>query len=456
MSRRVFLIGLLPPPFEGNLDCLEGGWSELVWERTPWDTVQFDRLREVQADVIVPVAIPAVAKSLSLFRWLREHPIATPTLAILPDEVEPSVLSAAVEVVDDFILSPLRPEEWRQRLSRILPSDEATGNTVQDRLVEKMGLAELVGRDPTFLATIGKVPAVARSGNHVLIIGETGTGKELFARAIHHLSSRRSFPFIPVDCAALPDNLFENEFFGHVRGAFTDAHRDQKGLVAIAEGGTLFLDEIDSLSLAAQAKLLRFLQERAFKPLGADRFVNADVHVLAATNRSLEALIRAGQFRSDLYFRLNVLSLHLTPLRDRRGDIALLARHFTDACCLEGGLPRKSLSTAAAHKLLAYGWPGNVRELFNTIQRAVVFAEGSQILPSHVTMGPSEPPAEPPLDGGFREARARALSAFERLYVESVLSKHHGNVTHAALEAQKERRAFGRLIKKHQIDRRRL
>src|SRR5207247_1989977 len=172
---------------------------------------------------------------------------------------------------------------------------------------------------------------------------ETGTGKELCARAIHHLSSRRSFPFIPVDCAALPDHLFENEFFGHARGAFTDAHAEQKGLVAMAEGGTLFLDEIDALALTAQAKLLRFLEERAFKPLGADRFVKADVHVLAATNRSLEALIRNGQFRSDLYFRLNVLSLHLTPLRDRRGDIALLARHFVDACCVEGDLPRKSL-----------------------------------------------------------------------------------------------------------------
>jgi DNA-binding NtrC family response regulator len=290
----------------------------------------------------------------------------------------------------------------------------------------------------------------------VLITGETGTGKELCARAIHHLSPRRSFPFIPVDCAALPDHLFENEFFGHVRGAFTDAHAEQKGLVAMAEGGTLFLDEIDSLSLAAQAKLLRFIQERAFKPLGADRFVKADVHILAATNRSLEPLIRNGQFRGDLYFRLNVLSLHLAPLRDRRGDIPLLARHFVDACCLEGGLSRKSLSAAAAHKLLAYDWPGNVRELFNTIQRAVVFAEGAQILPGHATMGPWEPPADTPLDGGFREARARAVSAFERLYLESVLKKHAGNVTHAAREAHQERRAFGRLIKKHQIDRRQL
>jgi DNA-binding NtrC family response regulator len=411
-------------------------------------------LGDARADVIVPVAIPTLAKTLTLFQWLREHPIATPTLAILPDEVEPDLLSVAAEAVDDFILSPLRPEEWRQRLSRILPPDRATGHTVQDRLVEKMGLAKLVGHDPAFLATISKVPAVAKSCTHVLIVGETGTGKELCARAIHHLSARRSFPFIPVDCATLPDHLFENEFFGHARGAFTDAHAEQKGLVAMAEGGTLFLDEVDSLSLGAQAKVLRFLQERAYKPLGADRFVKADVHILAATNQRLEPLVRGGGFRSDLYFRLNVLNLYLSPLRERRGDIALLARHFLDACCVEGGLPRKSLSIAAANKLLAYDWPGNVRELFNTIQRAVVFAEGPHILPSHVTMGPSEPPAELPLDGGFREARARAIGAFERLYVESVLRKHHGNVTHAAREARKERRAFGRLIKKHRIDRR--
>src|SRR5437773_2607976 len=326
MSRRILLIGSLPPTPEGGLGRLEGAWPGLVWECSSWDSVQFERLGAVQADVIVPVAIPALAKTLSLFHWLREHPIATPTLAILSDEVDATVLRTAAEAVDDFILSPLRPEELRQRLSRILPSDDATGNTIQDRLAEKMGLAKLIARDPKFLATIAKVPALAKSGNHVLIIGETGTGKELCARAIHHLSSRRSFPFIPVDCAALPDHLFENEFFGHARGAFTDAHAEQKGLVAMAEGGTLFLDEIDALALTAQAKLLRFLEERAFKPLGADRFVKADVHVLAATNGSLEALIRNGQFRSDLYFRLNVLSLHLTPLRDRRGDIALLAR----------------------------------------------------------------------------------------------------------------------------------
>ena len=286
----------------------------------------------------------------------------------------------------------------------------------------------------------------------MLITGETGTGKELCARAIHHLGPRRSYPFIPVDCGALPDHLFENELFGHAKGAFTDARADQRGFVAMADGGTLFLDEVDALPAAAQSKLLRFLQERTFKPLGADRFVRADVNVLAATNRDIDALVREHRFRSDLYFRLNVLSLHLVPLRARREDIPVLARHFVEVICAEQGLARKTLTPPAVRKLSLYGWPGNVRELYNVIQRALVFSEGDAIRPIDVTphaMRDDEP------DGGeapsFRQARARALESFERGFVEELLQRHGGNVTRAAREAQKDRRAFGRLIKKYSL-----
>src|ERR1051325_5765417 len=232
-----------------------------------------------------------------------------------------------------------------------------------------------VGRAPGFVRTMARIPAVARSGSPVLITGETGTGKELCARAIHHLGRRRDFPFIPVDCGAVPDHLFENELFGHTRGAFTDAHGDQKGLVAMADRGTLFLDEVDALPLTAQAKLLRFLQERTFKPLGADRFQRADVNVLAATNRCLESLVREKRFRADLYFRLNVLTMHMEPLRQRREDIGLLSQHFADAICAEQALPRVVVTPAAIRRLMYYDWPGNVRELHNVVQRAVVCAD---------------------------------------------------------------------------------
>ena len=323
---------------------------------------------------------------------------------------------------------------------------------VSQRLTTKLALRSLVGEDPAFLAAVAKIPLVARVESPVLILGETGTGKELCARAIHHLSGRRHAPFIPVDCSALPDHLLENELFGHVRGAFTDAHRDQGGLVAMAEKGTLFLDEIDSLSPGSQGKLLRLLQERTYKPLGADRFARADIRIVAATNLDLEDLVRRKAFRSDLYFRLNVLTLTLPPLRERRRDIALLARSFVERIATDAGVEPKTLAPESLAGLCRASWPGNVRELSNVIQRAMVFCPGSVIRPEHLGLPPELPQESEPA-GGFREARARMLASFERAYVESLLRKHEGNVTHSAREAGQDRRTFGRLIKKYRIDR---
>jgi DNA-binding NtrC family response regulator len=240
--------------------------------------------------------------------------------------------------------------------------------------------------------------------------------------------------------------------FGHARGAFTDAHRDQKGLIALAEGGTVFLDEVDSLSPSAQSKLLRFLQEHTYRPIGSDRFVRANINVVAATNRDLEALVRERKFRADLFFRLNVLRLLLIPLRERRDDIALLARHFLAVLSTETETPRKSLALATIHRLKHHDWPGNVRELYNVIQSATVFSEGTQILPSDILR--VAPNSQSGVQGaGFREARTQAIEAFERRYVEDVLLDAGGNVTRAARVAQKDRRAFGRLIKRYNINR---
>lgn len=350
------------------------------------------------------------------------------------------------------------------------PSEQS--EAVASRITEHLALARLIGGDPAFTATVERIPAVARATSPVLILGETGTGKELCARAVHHLSARRHSPFIPVDCGTLPDMLCENELFGHVRGAFTDAHCNQRGLVGMAEGGTLFLDEVDSLTLPAQAKLLRLLQEGTYKPLGADRFSRADVRIIAATNLDLQELVQIKKLRSDLYFRLNVLRLVMPPLRQRRLDIPLLADHFVRLLCDEAGIPRKTLAPAALDRLSAAEWPGNVRELFNVMQQAVVFAEGRTIASQHLALLDDAVPSDGGIpaahlavahadthaaadaaQGGFREARARAVEAFERAYVENLLRKHHGNVTHSAREAKTDRRAFGRLMKRYRIDR---
>jgi two-component system, NtrC family, response regulator GlrR len=427
-------------PGERRFTCERARW--------PWTN---DRSLE-QFDLVVAVAGAEAAPALDLFRWLRAQKVVRPALAVLPDTGSPRVLSAAAETADDFVFWPLRRGELGERLRRMLPRNHEVVDSVRRRLSEELSLGQLVGRHPDFLKVLGRIPLVASSDAPALLLGETGTGKELCARAIHHLSGRRGFPFIPVECGALPDHLAENELFGHARGAYTDAHGDQKGLVGMAQGGTLFLDEIDALSLATQAKLLRFLQEGTYRPLGSERFLQAGVRIVAASNRDLRSLVREKELRADLYFRLSVLELKLPPLRERREDIAILARHFLESAARTAGDRPKSLSSGALRALEAYDWPGNVRELANVIARVVVFSSGHEILSSHLPLHGSQGGAEGP-SGTFRDARRQAVETFERFYVTNMLSRHGGNITHAARESGKERRAFGRLVKKYGLHR---
>jgi DNA-binding NtrC family response regulator len=387
------------------------------------------------------------------FHWLRKKPLQVPTLAVLPGDSGEDLIRTASQATDDFVLSPVSPVELRERLARLLgPRDESI-DSIHRGIREKLALAQIVGRDEAFVRIVAQLPMIAASDAPVLITGETGTGKELCAHAIHLLSRRSGGPFIPVDCGAVPDHLAENELFGHARGAYTDAHADQKGLVSLADSGTLLLDEIDGLSQTTQGKLLRFLQESTYKPLGSDRFSRADVRIIAATNRDLDTLVQDRKFRSDLYFRLNVLRLHLPPLRNRRGDIEHMARHFLKSLSAPG--PSKSISPAAVRKLENHDWPGNVRELVNLLRRAVVLSGESQlILPSHIMLpGLDEPCGEH--DTNFQRARQRTIESFEQRFVIDMLRKHQGNITHAAERAGKDRRDFGRLIKKYGINRER-
>jgi DNA-binding NtrC family response regulator len=397
------------------------------------------------------VASAGRARMLDYLAWLRNQTPTSPIIAVLPENPDRALLRACFAAADDCVLRPLRAEELGQRIARLLGSPDETA-ALKENLNSERGLARLIGADGKLRREIEKIPLAARSDGEVLITGETGTGKELCARAIHHLSRRRNFPFVCVDCGALPDQLFENEVFGHARGAFTGADRMQKGLVALAEGGTLFLDEIDSLSLLAQVKLLRFLQDRVYKPLGAEQFARADVRIVAATNRNLEQAVAQKTFRSDLFFRINVLRFHMAPLRERRGDIAALAQHFVTLSCAEAGTRAKHLSPSAVRVLAGRDWAGNVRELYNVTRRAVVFCEGPQILPAHVAPAPAQPGEGDAAPSSFGAARSEALMSFERRYVEDMLRKHGGNITRAAREAVKDRRAFGRLVKRHNID----
>ena len=308
----------------------------------------------------------------------------------------------------------------------------------------------LVGASPAFATTLAQIRRVAASEAPVLIEGETGTGKELAARAVHYWGVRDTGPFVPVNCGALPDHLLEAELFGHERGAFTDAKLARRGLVAEANGGTLFLDEVDALSAKAQVTLLRFLQDQCYRPLGSSRELSSNARLVAATNQPLAEAARQGQFRCDLLYRLKILHLELPPLRERSGDAEQLAQHFVAQLCLKYRLPLKRFDEATLAWIRHHTWPGNVRELQNWVHRALLMADTTTIGKT-----PDARPVEPGASGiaNFQRAKAAAVSRFERDYVLSVMRKADGNVTRAAQIAGKERRAFGKLIKKYGIDR---
>ncbi|MCG3156154.1 MAG: Regulatory protein AtoC [bacterium] len=326
-----------------------------------------------------------------------------------------------------------------------------------ERLRSTQALAKLVGEAPAYVEAIRHLPEVANSDATVLISGETGTGKELVARAIHYLSPRVTFPFVPVHCGSLPDMLLENELFGHERGAFTDARTPSRGLLAEADKGTLFLDEIEALSAKAQVSLLRVLEEKKFRALGSTREQHVDVRVVAATNTPLADMIAAGVFRADLYYRLRVLSIHMPPLRERKEDLPLLTHHFLLKHTPPGReMPR--LSAAAQAALATYDWPGNVRELENAIISAVHFCSSTEIqiddlgVPVLSLRRHDVPTVVSTEECSFKTKKQRVIEAFEKDYLLRLMAEYHGNVSRAALAAGKERRDFGKLLKKYHID----
>jgi len=307
------------------------------------------------------------------------------------------------------------------------------------------------------------VSAAALNDAEVLIIGPTGVGKELYARQVHEESKHRSGSFVAVNCGALPTELFENELFGHVAGAFTGARPRQPGLVQQAEHGTLFLDEIDSLHLANQVKLLRLIQEREYRPLGDTRTRKADLRIIAATNADLTEQALAGRFRQDLFFRLRVIPINVPPLRERRDDIRPLLQHFLDRYSEQYRCSPVDLTADAYSRLENYTWPGNVRELENCARYLLCTQAGKTIGPDQLPLlsahipadpqgvpAPSQPaPTQLPSTGSFNVAKREVVRAFERRFLEEALARHDGNVSAAARSAGKHRRAFFELMRRN-------
>lgn len=321
----------------------------------------------------------------------------------------------------------------------------------------------ILGRSAVFSNVLKVINQLAQCDAEVLIEGETGTGKELAARALHYLSPRGKYPFIAVNCGALPDSLIESELFGHSKGAFTDAKSKQTGLVEQADGGTLFLDEIEALALKGQVALLRFFQDKIYRPIGSSRTHQADIRVITASNENLKEMVTKGLFRKDLYFRLNLMNITMPPLRERDDDVLLLVEHFMSKYADQYNKDVSVISEEAKKILMNYHWPGNVRELENLIHREVLLATNNEInihfdgvqIHDNTTRKDEQYSVNNfyvSLDQEFNQSKAMMIDKFEKEYLERLLENTHGNVTLAAKRAGKERRCLGKLIKKHGLD----
>lgn len=381
-----------------------------------------------------------------IVRVLRTEFPDPPIFFVVEDCTPNRILELLKLGINDFITSPLKAVGILPRVWQFL-RHETEREEVIHNLKNKLGMKQIIGTSPSFLKEVEKIPLIANSDASVLISGESGTGKELFARAIHYLSHRARKPFVPVSCGAIPTDLVENELFGHDQGAFTGATTFRNGLIKEADGGTLVLDEIDCLPIQAQVKVLRFLQEKEFRPLGSTKMQRADVRVLAATNIDIEQAMNAGKFRQDLYYRINIIPVNLPALRERKEDIPLLAEHFLSKYFYIYNKRRIKISQEALSKLELYDWPGNVRELENIIERAIVLSDKDIIRSEDILQGivPSS------IDISFQAVKARYVADFEKTYITGLLRSSQGNVSKAARAAKKNRRAFWQLMRKHRI-----
>ena len=391
--------------------------------------------------VVTDLRMPGI-DGLQLFEAIhREHP-ALPVIILTAHGTIPDAVSATQRGVFGFLTKPFDSQELLQKVAAAL---HVAGAAPADSDTSGEWRSGIITRSPRMEDLLRQARLVADSDASVLIYGESGTGKELLARAIHRASRRRDKPFVAVNCGAIPEPLLESELFGHARGAFSGAVQAHKGLFQAADGGTIFLDEIGDMPLALQVKLLRVLQDNEVRPVGATQPVPVDVRVISATHRDLDAQRAAGQFREDLYYRLNVVSLKLPALADRREDIPLLATHWLRKLAERYKRPVPTLAPDAMALLIAAPWPGNVRQLLNLLEQAVALATTS-LIPESLVQGALREDASALVP--FEEAR----KTFERDYLVRLLKITGGNVTQAAMLAKRNRTEFYKLLQRHRLE----
>ena len=341
--------------------------------------------REPPNLILLDVILPD-SDGLTLLQTIRSEDRDIPVIMLTAMKTVKTAVDAMKMGAADYVTKPFDLEELRLIVAKALAAEdlEREVRRLRAQVVNRYAFHNLIGKSPSMQEIYSKIEQIADARTTILITGESGTGKELVARALHYNSSRRDRPFIALNCAAIPETLIESELFGHEKGSFTDAMARRTGQFELAHGGTLFLDEIGDLSLSTQAKLLRVLQEREFTRIGGSHPIRVDVRFIAATNKNVVDLLRRKQFREDLYYRINVIPLYLPPLRDRREDIPLLAKHFLAKRLEDEKQLPQDLSKDSLEALLKYHWPGNVRELENVLEQATVWCRGTTITPEHL------------------------------------------------------------------------
>ena len=413
-------------------------------------TLEVERFALVICDVSMPAG-----GGLDLLQYVRKHHSDVVVILITGYGTIESAVEAIKQGAYDYLTKPIHDDEVRMAVRRALQQQEllAENRRLREQLVARQGMGNILGADHKMAKVFELVEAVADSRATVLMTGESGTGKSLVARAIHAHSGRAAGPFVEVACGALPETLLESELFGHAKGAFTGAVADKAGKFAAADGGTIFLDEISTASPALQVKLLRVLQERQFEPVGANQTRTVDVRVLLATNTDLAAEVAAGQFREDLFYRVNVVNIELPPLRERGGDVGLLARHFLGIHAAEADKAVPALTDEALRRLERYSWPGNVRELENCMERAVLLCRNGEIHPDDLppallaATGDASGAATAAFDGPM--SLAEALARPEKEILRAALQRHGGNRQRAAAELQINRTTLYKKMKKY-------
>jgi two-component system response regulator AtoC len=409
--------------------------------------------------IFLDIAMPHV-DGMQTLEKIKQYDPSVPVIMITGHGTMQTAIKAMQMGAFDYLTKPLDIAKVRNLARRAIASRDniAVVSPKQTRFnADVVERYELIGNSPKMQEVYKAIGSIAMtpSQSSVLITGESGTGKELVARAIHHSSNPVTEPFVAINCTALPENLLESELFGHEKGAFTGAFERKLGKFEVAGKGTIFLDEIGSLPSSLQQKLLRALQEREFERVGGNEKITIEARFIAATNMDLEAAVQAQTYRKDLFFRLNVVSIHLPPLRERLEDLSLLADYFLKKYSERIKKPVKGFSSEAMSLLLMHSYPGNVRQLENIIERAVIFTKGEVVLPESLS-DPLTPKVKgemglPLVSPVFSKSREHVLDEFEAQFLRHALSKHNGNVTEAARESKMTRQNFQRLMKKHGI-----